>query len=544
MKQRLFLVGLTGSGKTTVAPLVAARLGWPWVDLDQEIEARTGESIPEIFARGVAEFRRIEADVLAEIAAREPLVVATGGGAILEERNRALMRSAGTTVALDVAPETAIARITARGPFPPLLVGDPVARWHALRADRAPFYAEADVLVDANHADPNWTATRIVAALAARGRLGAAASVQAIPVPLPQAPYTITVGWGALGQLGAHIAALGLPPRVALITDATVADLFLAGITAALQQAGITAQPIIIPAGEASKSLTHLGALYDALSAARFERGEAIVALGGGVVGDLAGFAAATYLRGVPLIHVPTTLLAQVDASIGGKTGINHPAAKNAIGAFYQPRAVISDPAALLALDARLVCEGWGEIVKYAAALDADLFAQLEAHADDLLSLAPDWITPIIARCAAIKAAIVSADEREAGPRILLNYGHTIGHALEAVTGYGTLLHGEAVFLGMAVAARLALRLGMVAPDFVARQDALARAVGAPHVLPPIAPEVIFAATRHDKKARGGRVRWVLPTAIGSATTRADVPDELVLAVLRELAAPGLPAEG
>jgi shikimate kinase/3-dehydroquinate synthase len=536
MKQRLFLVGLTGSGKTTLAPLVAARLGWPWVDLDHAIEARMGETIPEIFARGVGEFRRVEADLLAEVAAREPIVVATGGGAILDERNRALMRSAGTTVALEVAPETAIARITARGPFPPLLVDDPVASWHQLRQDRADLYAEADLTIDANHVDPEWIAARIVAALAARARLGASAPPREIPVPLPQSPYTISVGWGTLGRLGEHIAALGLPPRVALITDTTVADLFLAGVTVTLKQAGITAQPIIIPPGEASKSLAQLGAIYDALLAARFERAEAIVALGGGVVGDLAGFAAATYLRGVPLIHVPTTLLAQVDASIGGKTGINHPATKNAIGAFYQPRAVISDPAALLSLDARLVREGWGEIVKYAAALDADLFAQLEARMDDLLSLAPGWITPIIARCAEIKGAIVSQDEREAGARTLLNYGHTIGHALEAVTGYGTLLHGEAVFLGMAVAARLALRLGMVAPDFVARQDALARAAGAPQSLPPIAPEAILAATRLDKKARGGRVRWVLPTAVGSATIRADVPDDLVLAVLRELA--------
>jgi shikimate kinase/3-dehydroquinate synthase len=539
MKQRLFLIGLTGSGKTTVAPLVAARLGWSWVDLDHEIEARAGETIPELFAQGVAEFRRLESDVLAEVAARAPLVVATGGGAILEAQNWAVMRSGGAIVALDVAPEVAIARVTARGPFPPLLVGDPVAKWHRLRQDRADLYAQADFSIDANHADPAWTATRIIAGLAARGMIGPVAQPQTIPVALPHDPYAITVGWGALAALGQHIAALSLPPRVALVTDATVADLFLPGVTERLKVAGITAVPIIVPAGEASKRMECLSAIYDALIAARFERDEAILALGGGVVGDLAGFAAATYLRGVPLVHVPTTLLAQVDSSIGGKTGINHPQAKNAIGAFYQPRAVISDPAALLSLDARLIREGWGEIVKYAVALDGDLFAQLEAHAADLLSLAPEWIAPIIARCAALKARVVAADEREAATRMLLNYGHTIGHALEAVTGYGTLLHGEAVFLGMAAEARIAERMGIFAPDDRARQDALCRAAGAPTTWPLLAPEAILAATQFDKKARGGRVRWVLPSAPGSATIRADVPDELALDVLREVIAGG-----
>lgn len=537
MKQRLFLIGLTGSGKTTVAPLVATQLGWPWVDLDHEIEARAGETIPEIFARGIAEFRRLESDVLAEVAARAPLVVATGGGAILEAQNWAVMRSGGTVVALEVAPEIAIARVTARGPFPPLLVGDPVAKWHRLRQDRADLYAQADFTIDANHADPAWTAARIVAGLAARGLVGPVAQPATIPVDLPRDPYTITVGWGALASLGQQLAALGLPPRVALVTDATVADLFLSGITERLGAAGITAIPIIVPAGEASKRMECLSAIYDALIAARFERDEAVLALGGGVVGDLAGFAAATYLRGVPLVHVPTTLLAQVDASIGGKTGINHPQAKNAIGAFYQPRAVIVDPAALLSLDARLVREGWGEIVKYAVALDGDLFTKVETHAADLLSLAPEWIAPIIARCAALKAQVVAADEREANQRMLLNYGHTIGHALEAVTGYGTLLHGEAVFLGMAAEARIAECMGIFASEDLARQDALCRAAGAPTTWPAVAPEALLAATQFDKKARGGRVRWVLPTALGAATIRADVPDDLVLGVLRELVA-------
>ncbi|MBA3825077.1 MAG: 3-dehydroquinate synthase [Ktedonobacterales bacterium] len=537
MKNRLFLVGLTGSGKTTLAPLVAARLGWPWLDLDAEIETRTGRSIADLFTANVAAFRQIEAETLAAVAQSEPLVVATGGGAVLRAENRALMHATGTMLALDVAPDVAIERVSGRGAVPPVLEGDPVASLAKLRNDRRDFYEEADIVMEANDADPVITARRIIAALAAHGRISADVAPTAIAVPVAQTPYTITVAWGALTRVAEQIAALGLPRRVMLITDATVRALLLDGVTASLTASGITVKTIIVPAGEASKSLSHLSDIYDRLIAIQAERGEAIVALGGGVVGDLAGYAAATYLRGVPLIQVPTTLLAQVDSSIGGKTGINHPRAKNAIGAFYQPRAVLIDPAALLSLDDRFFREGWGEIVKYGMALDADLFAQMEAVGAALLHPTPERLVSIIARCAQIKADIVGQDEREGGPRILLNYGHTIGHALEAVTGYGTLLHGEAVFLGMAAEARIAVALGLLSPAALARQDALAAIFFTAPDLAALDPQDILEATRLDKKARGGRVRWVLPTGIGSTTVRDDVPDALVLDVVRSVLA-------
>ncbi len=535
MKNRLYLVGLTGSGKTTIAPLVAARLGWPWLDLDAEIVARTGRTIPDLFTEDVAAFRQIEAEALAEVAQREPLLVATGGGAVLRAENRALMHATGTMLALDVAPDVAIERVSGRGAVPPVLGDDPVASLAKLRDERRDYYEEADIVMDANDADPAITARRIIAALAAHGRISAEVAPDAIAVPLPQTPYTITVAWGALTQVADQIAALGLPRRVILITDATVRGMLLDGVTASLTAGGIAVKTIIVPAGEASKSLSHLSDIYDRLIAFQAERGEAIVALGGGVVGDLAGYAAATYLRGVPLIHIPTTLLAQVDSSIGGKTGINHPRAKNAIGAFYQPRAVIIDPAALLSLDDRLYREGWGEIVKYGMALDGDLFAQMEAAGQFLLHPTPQQLATIIARCARIKADIVTRDEREGGPRLLLNYGHTIGHALEAITGYGTLLHGEAVFLGMSVEARIAVALGLLTPADLARQDALAAIFFTAPDLAALDLAAILDATRLDKKARGGRVRWVLSTGIGSATVRDDVPDALVLAVLTEV---------
>ncbi|HEV2236915.1 MAG TPA: 3-dehydroquinate synthase, partial [Ktedonobacterales bacterium] len=275
------------------------------------------------------------------------------------------------------------------------------------------------------------------------------------------------------------------------------------------------------------------------------ERGEAVIALGGGVVGDLAGYAAATYLRGLPLVQVPTSLLAQVDASIGGKVGIDHPRGKNLIGAFHQPRLVLADPATLLTLPPRARREGWAEVVKHGVALDADYFATLERDADILAALDPAATTTAIAASVQLKATVVERDEREgaAGARQLLNYGHTIAHALEAVTGYGAWLHGEAVAVGMTVAARIGARLGVTPPAVVRRQDALLARFGLPVRCPGVAAAALLRATLWDKKVRGGAVRWVLPTAIGAAIVRGDVPEEVVRDALLEIGADaGAPA--
>ncbi len=530
---RIYLVGLSAAGKTATAPLLAAHLGWDWLDLDTLIEEAAGESIPALFARGEAEFRERECAALAAVAQRERIVVATGGGVVLSPANRQLMRETGAVVALAVTPEVAARRLATHDVERPLLRGDTLDRLRQLTAERAPLYAEAHLTVTTDDLTAEATSQRIIAGLAARGFLFADQTQPVvIEVPLGPHTYSIIVGRGELARLADHLATLSLPRRLSIVTDTHIADLFLAGMLDNLTQADFDAHAIVIPAGEASKSMEQLGAIYDALIERRHERGEPIVALGGGVVGDLAGFVAATYLRGVPLIQVPTTLLAMVDSAIGGKTGINHPKAKNSIGAFYQPRAVVCDPAVLLTLPDRTFHEGWGEIVKYGMALDGALFTLLETEGERLLDRNSAQLLPIIARCAQIKAEIVAGDEREAGRRMILNYGHTIGHALEATAGYGTLLHGEAVFLGMAVEARLAQRLGLLAAGAVARQDTLSRVFYAPDHVPDINPEAILAATRLDKKTRGGRVNWVLPVDIGDTTITADVPDDLVLDVL------------
>lgn len=343
--------------------------------------------------------------------------------------------------------------------------------------------------------------------------------------------YDVVVEWGALGRLASYLQQLQLPPRLFIITDSNLQRLYAPSLLSGLTDAGYEPHIYAVPAGEASKSQEQLNAIYDWLLEQRAERREAIVALGGGVVGDLAGFAAATYLRGVPLVQLPTSLLAQVDSAIGGKTGINHPRGKNLIGAFYHPRLVLADPATLLTLPERERTEGWAEVVKYGIILDAELFARLEAHAALLRDFQPPpaaLLCQLIARSIALKVAVIEEDEREQGLRAILNYGHTVGHALENVAGYGAWLHGEAVSLGMVAAATLAQQAGMFALDEVERQNRLLAALGLPVSCRGAAPvEAILAAMRLDKKVAAKRIHWILPLRIGQVTT-SQLPDELV----------------
>jgi 3-dehydroquinate synthase len=295
-----------------------------------------------------------------------------------------------------------------------------------------------------------------------------------------------------------------------------------------------------VPSGEASKNREQFWELCTWMIAGGVERRDTLLALGGGVVGDLAGFAAASVLRGITFVQLPTTLLAMVDAAIGGKTGINHPLGKNLVGAFHQPRMVLADTLTLHTLAPRELCAGWAEVIKHGMIRSAPLFAMLEEHAAELgaASAAPTTLpepltSDIIRKAAGVKVDVVNADEREQGVRIVLNYGHTLGHALEAATGYGRLLHGEAVAIGMHAAAGIAVALGMLAPDTQERQQRLLAAYGLPTAFPPdIDLAGLLTLTLRDKKVQSKRVRWILPTTIGEVTTRSDVPDELVQRVI------------
>jgi 3-dehydroquinate synthase len=346
------------------------------------------------------------------------------------------------------------------------------------------------------------------------------------------ASYPVIVAAHGLAQLPQWLHDLGLRGTLWLISDAAISSRYADPLAAQLRTAGFTVAQMSVPSGEASKSLEQLAALHTWMISGGVERRDAVLALGGGVVGDLAGFAAATVLRGIAVVQLPTTLLAMVDSAVGGKTGINHPLGKNLIGAFHQPRLVLADTTTLASLPPRELQAGWAEVIKHGVIRDAGLFAQLEAQAN-----APqdaEAFAHLIQRAVAVKVAVVNADEREQGERMILNYGHTIGHAVEALVGYGGLLHGECVAIGMHAAAQIAHTLGLCDETLITRQQALLHAYGLATAMPAaLDPDAILALTLRDKKVQAKQVRWILPTAIGSVEIRNDVPERVVRAVLR-----------
>ncbi len=339
-----------------------------------------------------------------------------------------------------------------------------------------------------------------------------------LTVDLGARSYPIVIGSGLLSETGNRVASTIGRGAAAVVTNATVAKLYGEAVTASLWHAGHDVVVIEVPDGEEFKNLTSLALIYDRLLDARLDRNGAIIALGGGVIGDLSGFAAATFLRGVPFVQIPTTLLAQVDSSVGGKTGINHPRGKNLIGAFYQPRLVLIDLTTLKTLPRRELLAGLVEVIKYGAILDADLFQLIEKDLDRILGLDEELLRVIVQRCCAIKATVVQRDERESDFRSILNFGHTVGHAIEALTGYRRYLHGEAVAIGMAFAARLSRIRGYCDEESMRRVVELLKRAGLTVDVPAEATaDALARAVEGDKKVAGGKVKFVCLEAIGRA---------------------------
>lgn len=358
--------------------------------------------------------------------------------------------------------------------------------------------------------------------------------MRTVPVSLGDRSYRIHVGNGLLARLGSECLRLGLGRRCAVITDAVVGPLHVEAVKVSLVAAGFEPVSITVPSGETAKSLRVVSDCYDQLAAARLERKSFIVALGGGVVGDLAGFIAATYLRGIPFVQVPTTLLSQVDSSVGGKVGVNLKAGKNLVGAFHQPRLVLCDLDTLGTLPERELRAGLGEVIKYGIIHDPALFRRLERTMPQLLARDPATLSSVIARCCAIKAEVVGQDETESGLRAILNFGHSIGHGLEAISGYGHYLHGEAISIGQVAAAHLsAWRLGL-SPREVTRIRDLFIAAGLPVTvqLSPRQRQALFKAMSLDKKVSGGELRFVLARRIGAVEFGQSVPATLVTQAL------------
>ena len=348
--------------------------------------------------------------------------------------------------------------------------------------------------------------------------------------------YPVVAGWGTINTLGDRFTDLGLTSTAYIITDSNVMNLYGRNVQRALQKRGIPAHCFIIPAGETSKSFELAQGIYNWLAELKAERGHTIVSVGGGVAGDLGGFVAATYLRGLPFVQVPTSMAAMVDASIGGKVAVNLPQAKNLVGAFYQPRGVFADVQALSTLGKRELAEGWAEAIKHGFILDASVVDVFEEHAEALMEVEPEISTDVIRRSMAIKANVVSQDERETlGIRIMLNYGHTIGHALESSTEYGRFFHGEGVAVGMMGAASMAQEMGLHSQDLVDRQRHLLERFNLPTSAKGVPVADILTGMSLDKKSQGGSNRWVMLEEVGRSVVRSDVPKELVEKTVREL---------
>ena len=557
MSGNIFLVGLMGAGKTTVGRALAKRLNKRFVDSDHEIEARTGASIPLIFEiEGEASFRQREAEVIRDLAAQDDLVLATGGGAILNADNRRLLHSRGTVIYLRASINAILQRTSHDKNRPLLQTADPRKTVEELFRIREPLYNEiADIVIDTGRPNVQFLMQSILAQLDKAPQkpasdLAASSSdnrVNEISMPsespvstdistihlqvnLGERSYPITIGQALLADKNT-VAAQIEGKRVAIVTNTIVAPLYLAQLTKTLQAAGKQVVSVVLPDGEEEKNWASLMKVFDMLLAEKCDRKTTLIALGGGVIGDLTGLAAATYMRGVPFVQIPTTLLSQVDSSVGGKTGINHPLGKNMIGAFYQPQAVVADTSTLNTLPARELSAGLSEVIKHGAIIDAPFFDWIEANIARLVAKDPAALAYAIQRSCEIKADVVRQDEREGGLRAILNFGHTFGHAIEAGMGYGVWLHGEAVGCGMVMAAELSHRLGYIDAPTKTRIAALVQAAGLPTIAPDLGAQRWLELMEVDKKNEGGQIKFILLKPLGKTVITA-VPQDILLQTL------------
>lgn len=500
----IYLIGFMGSGKSTVGAALAERLGMPFVDLDRAIEERVGTPVRAIFAEhGEEEFRRLEQLALRALAATPPSVVACGGGIVLSDDNRRMLKESGTVIYLVVTPAEALARIGDTSDRP-LLAGDAAAILPRILEARLSLYrAAADLMVD--------TTGRSVAEIVDEvAELLDDPLEMRIPVVAAHG-YDVLIGHDVLDDLGRLVVEATGAVQVVVVTDENVASMYLDGALASLEGAGMQALSVVVPPGEGSKDWRTAGELLERFAELRLGRDGCVVALGGGVVGDLAGFASATYMRGVRFVQVPTTLLGQVDSSIGGKTGVDLIAGKNLAGAFWQPRIVVSDIAALATLPESEWTNGLVEVAKTALLAGEAETADLESAASRLLARDEIATRDAVIMSVGFKARVVSTDERESGLRECLNLGHTLGHALETVVGYGRISHGVAVAEGMRFAATLATEVLGASTEIAGRTAALLDSLNVPRFgdRPGTAADLL-GVILSDKKTREGMARFVL----------------------------------
>lgn len=534
-----------GSGKTTVGRALAKRLNKRFVDSDHEIEARTGVSIPTIFEiEGEASFRQREAEVIKELSQQQDIILATGGGAILNPQNRAHLQANGTVIYLHASIHSILQRTRHDKNRPLLRTADPRKKLEELEAQRDPLYREiADLIIETGRPNVQYLIGGILDkltllklnpfAISTKSAMPAHTVIEnsqykSLQVDLDQRAYPIHIGAGILqnNELLAHSIKA---QKVAIVTNELVAPLYLSDLENRLRALGKQVSVIVLADGEVHKNWDSLNQIFTALLEQQADRKTCLLALGGGVIGDMCGFAASAYMRGIPFVQLPTTLLAQVDSSVGGKTGINHPLGKNMIGAFYQPQAVLADLASLNSLPDRELSAGIAEVIKHGAIIDASFFDWIEANMPALRARQAEALSYAVLRSCQIKAEVVRQDEREGGLRAILNFGHTFGHAIEAGLGYGNWLHGEAVGCGMVMAAELSHQLGYL--DFVSktRIKNLVKAAGLPVQAPDLGWQRWLDLMAVDKKNEAGEIKFIVLKPLGQALIRS-VPE----AALRE----------
>ncbi|HSO29276.1 MAG TPA: 3-dehydroquinate synthase [Candidatus Sulfomarinibacteraceae bacterium] len=536
------LIGLPGSGKSAVGRRLAVRHDAAFIDLDELIEIEAGARVPEIFAdEGEAGFRIRERAAIAALGAPDASpqirrVIAPGGGAIVDPRNRWRLFRGRVPIWLDGRPEVLAQRLRRSPNVRPLIAGrDPIRALRELTVSRGRFYAaavriagmaEVHAVVDAvDHAVREARPAAGTTLLRADTTIG-----------------RLAIGDGIAGWIVADELARLAARRAIFISEPAAWGAAGGILEAAALAAGLPVDLVLLPSGEAAKSMTVVEAAARELARRHVERGEPLVAVGGGALGDAAGFLAATYLRGVPFVQVPTTLVAQIDSSIGGKTGVDLPEGKNLVGAFHQPAAIVIDVALLAGLPDRERRAALAEAVKMGLLGDERLLDLLESRGDAIARGDPSAgedgsIAELVERCAWAKVEVVAADEKEAAVRIALNLGHSLGHAVEAAGGFGDLRHGEAVAYGLRAACRIGVATGVTPPERAARVERLLDALSLGSGLLPYTLEAVLEHLGTDKKHRAGRLRWVLPTATGH-TVRDDVPDALVRDVAAGLLAP------
>ena len=509
MSMHIFLYGPSGSGKSTAGKILSANLGLTFLDLDAEVEREARQKIPEVMASGgEAAFRDLETAMLRSSLTSPDTVIALGGGALLREENRSLAERSGKVVLLHADLATLLKRLAHDGVERPLLSGKPEEKLPALLERRAEHYASFPLRVDASGTPQQvaWELQRSIGRFHLRGM---------------HTGYDVLVEEGGLDHLGGRMYSRRLDGPVLVVSDANVAPLYGERAQASLKEAGYSSSQMVFPAGEGSKNLDTIRDLWRGCLEAGLDRKSTVLALGGGVVSDLAGFAAGTFMRGCRWVVVPTTLLAMVDASLGGKTGFDLPEGKNLVGAFYPPGLVLADPEMLATLPERELRSGLAEVVKHGVIADPELFDLCAQGWEAILARLPE----ITRRAMAVKVKVIEEDPYEQGVRATLNLGHTIGHALELASDF-RLAHGEAVAIGMVTEARLAERLDLAKPGLSKTLAQALSALGLPIEIPgDLSRDRLIQVMKMDKKRSTGTVRFALPVKIGEVRSGVEIPN-------------------